>query len=71
MGTMRERSSGTWELTVATGRDPATGKYGRVVRTVQANGKREAKAALARLEVEVRAGHVVAEDPTFNELLDR
>ena len=69
MGTMRERSSGTWELTVATGRDPATGKYGRVVRTVQANGKREAKAALARLEV--RAGHVVAKDPTFSELLGR
>ena len=51
--------------------DPATGKYGRVVRSVQANGKREAKTALARLEVEVRAGHVVAKDPTFNELLDR
>jgi integrase len=71
MGTLRERASGSWELTVATGLDPATGKYGRVVRTVKANGKREAKAALARLEVEVRAGRVVAKDPTLGELLER
>ena len=71
MGTMRERSAGTWELTVSTGRDPATGKYRRVVRTVRADGKRAAKAALSKLEVEVAAGHVVAVDPTFGELLDR
>ena len=71
MGMMRERSAGTWELTVSTGRDPATGKYGRVVRPVRADGKRAAKAALAKLEVEVAAGHVVAVDPTFGELLDR
>lgn len=71
MGTMRERSSGTWELTVSTGRDPATGKYGRVVRTIEARGKRQAKTALGRLEFEVQAGQVVAKDPTFTELLDR
>ena len=71
MGTMRERSAGTWELTVSTGWDPATGKYGRVARTVRADGERAAKAALAKLEVEVAAGQVVAVDPTFGELLDR
>jgi hypothetical protein len=35
MGTMRERSPGTWELTVSTGWDATAGRYGRVVRTVR------------------------------------
>ena len=48
MGTMRERSPGSWELTVSAGVDPSTGRYARVIRTVQASTKREAKAALRR-----------------------
>ena len=71
MGTMRQRSEGTWELIVSTGRDPSTGKYGRVIRTVECGGKREAKAALAQLEVEVRAGKLTGQDITVAQLLDR
>lgn len=56
MGTMRQRSEGTWELTVSAGRDASTGSYRRVIRTVHASTKRDAKAALSELEVEVRSG---------------
>ncbi len=56
MGTMRQRSPGKWELEVSAGRDACTGKHRRVIRTVQTTSKREAKAALAALETEVRAG---------------
>ena len=58
MGTMRERSPGSWELTVSAGVDPSTGRYARVIRTVRTSTKREAKAALRRLEVEVASGQV-------------
>jgi integrase len=68
---MRERSLGTWELTVSTGRDPETGRYGRVIRTVYASSRRQAKAALSRLEVEVASGQVGTSDPTVAELLER
>ena len=71
MGTMRERAQGTWELSVAAGRDPDTGAYRRVIRTVKGLTKREAKAALAELEVAVAAGRVGADDPTLAELLER
>ncbi len=71
MGTMRERAQGTWELSVAAGRDPDTGAYRRVIRTVKGVSKREAKAALAELEVAVAAGRVGANDPTLAELLER
>ncbi|MFM2072716.1 MAG: hypothetical protein RLZZ623_2980 [Actinomycetota bacterium] len=50
---MRERAQGTWELSVAAGRDPDTGAYRRVIRTAKGLSKREAKAALAELEVAV------------------
>lgn len=71
MGTMRERAQGTWELSVAAGRDPDTGAYRRVIRTVKGVTKRETKAALAELEVAVAAGRVGADDPTLAELLER
>ena len=71
MGTMRERSPGTWELTVSTGWDPTKGRYGRVIRTVRTSSRREVKAALARLEVEAAGGHVGTADPTVAQLLDR
>ena len=71
MGTMRERSPGSWELTVSAGVVPNTGRYSRVIRTVRTGSKREAKAALRRLEVEVASGLVGLEDPLMAELLDR
>ncbi len=42
MGTMRQRSPGKWELTVSARRDASTGKYRRVIHTVQTTSKREA-----------------------------
>ena len=71
MGTMRERSPGSWELTVSAGVDPSTRRYARVIHTVRASTKREARAALRRLEVEVASGQVSMEDPTVAELLER
>jgi hypothetical protein len=71
MGTMRERSPGSWELTVSVGVDPSTGRYARVIRTVRAATRREARAALRRLEVEVASGQVCTADPSFAELLER
>jgi hypothetical protein len=71
MGTMRERSPGSWELTVSSGFDSATGRYSRVIRTVRATSKRQAKAALRQLEVEVSTGQVGSEDPTVADLLER
>ncbi len=71
MGTMRERTPGTWELVVSMGLDPATGKYRRVIRTVRSTSKREVKAALAELEASVAAGKVSTDDPTLAELLER
>jgi integrase len=70
MGTLRQRSTGTWELIVSTGRNPGTGRYGRVIRTVRTPSKREAKAALSRLEVEVASGRVGVDDPTLAELFE-
>ena len=52
MGTMRERTPGTWELVVSAGVDPATGRYRRVIRTIRTirtTSKREAKAAAGRI----------------------
>src|SRR3954452_24733168 len=71
MGTMRERTPGTWELTVAAGVDPGTGKYRRGIRTVRTTSKREARRALASLETEVASGRVSTDDLTLAELLDR
>jgi integrase len=68
---MRQRSAGRWELVVSTGRDPSTGRYGRVIRTVDATSKRAAKAALAQLEAEVARGWVGIEDPSLEALLHR
>lgn len=70
MGTMRERSPGSWELTVSAGRDPTTGRYARVIRTAR-GAKREARAALQQLEVEVANGLVGLEDPSVSDLLGR
>jgi integrase len=68
---MRLRSPGSWELIVSAGIDPHTGGYKRVIRTIKTTSKREAKAALAKLETEVGQGLVAAEDITLAELLDR
>ena len=67
----RERSIGKWELVVSASREQVTGKYRRVVRTLATTSRREAKAALAKLETEVAAGMVSFDDATLADLLDR
>ena len=71
MGTMRERTPGSWELTVSAGLDPATGRYRRVIRQIKASSKRDVKAALAELETAVANGRVSFDDPTVSDLLER
>ena len=71
MGTMRERTPGTWEFVVSAGLNPATGRYRRVIRSVKSTSKREVKAALAELEAAVAAGKVSDDDPPLTELLER
>lgn len=71
MGTMRQRTPGTWELVVSAGLDPATGRYRRVIRTIKATSKREVKAALTDLEAAVAAGKVSFDDMTLADLLER
>ena len=56
---------------MSAGRDPETGRYRRVIRTVHTKSKREATSALAELETEVRSGRVGPDDATVAELLDR
>ncbi len=56
---------------MSAGWDPGTASYRRVIRTVRTTSRREAKAALARLEVEVASGRVGPSDPTVTELLER
>ncbi len=70
MGTLRERTPGTWELIVSAGRDPATGRYHRVIRTIHTTSRRQVKLALAELETAVAAGRVSTKDRTLAELLD-
>jgi hypothetical protein len=71
MGTMRQRTPGTWELIVSAGLEPAIGCYRRVIRRIETTSKREAKAALAELETAVAAGRLSFDDPTPGQLLER
>ncbi|HVC71707.1 MAG TPA: site-specific integrase [Acidimicrobiales bacterium] len=47
-GSLREKSPGVWEIRVALGRDPLTGRYRSVSRTVH-GGKRKAQEEIARI----------------------
>lgn len=67
---MRERRPGSWELVIGAGRDPMTGRYRQVRRTVRGT-KRDARAALAELASEVAKGRHGGTEATVGELLDR
>ncbi len=70
-GSVRQRTPGSWELRVHTGRDPLTGRKQYMHRTVKGT-KREAQAALARLVTEVSDGaHAPVREGTVGELLER
>jgi integrase len=68
-----------WEITVSTGRrDPRTGKYGQVSRTVQTAPRRSAakgypkvvETEAAKLQAEVDGGRQLGQRRTLSELLD-
>ncbi len=65
---MRERRPGSWELIVQLPRDPVSGLYKQLTRTVLGN-KREAQRALASLVTEVSAGKASSSATTLNHLL--
>ena len=61
MPRIRERAPGVWEITVSTGRrDPATGKYGQISRTVHTTARRPGANGFPKV-VEVEAAKMVAE----------
>jgi integrase len=69
-GSLRERREGVWELIVQLPRDPTTGRYRQVTRTVEGT-KREAQRALAAFVAEVSAGKHASTATTLGEVLDR
>jgi len=70
-GSIRKRGEGSWELRVSLGREPGTGRYRYVHKTVH-GGKREAQRALAQLVSEVDRGHHQhTERHTLAELIER
>ena len=67
--TRNERSPGRWRLRVYSGRDPITGAPRQVTRSVQ-GGKREARAALNQLLLEVAEQKKVGTNAKFSVLAD-
>jgi integrase len=70
-GHIRRQGKHSWEVSVRAGRDPASGRYTRIFRTVRGTRK-DAERALARLLHEAATGGLV--DPgrvTVGEWLDR
>ena len=57
-GSIRRRSKGSWEITLDTAKDPATGKRLRHFESVRGT-KREAQQRLAELQVEMGKGTYV------------
>jgi integrase len=69
-GSLRERPPGVWEIRVALGRDPLTGNYRQVSRTVH-GGKRKAQEETARIVVAAADGRHRGTKATVGFLLDR
>jgi len=66
---IRERSPGVWEVSVSTGRDPRTGHYGQVSKTVHGS-KATANQAAAELLTEVTRNSGSAATGSVGHLLD-
>jgi hypothetical protein len=58
---IEQRGSGTWRITVHTGRDPVTGCYGRIRETVRGT-KTDARKRRTELLVQVARGTAVQAD---------
>lgn len=69
-GSIRQRGANKWQVRVSAGRDPVTGRYRLVERTV-VGSKRTAQRAAAELVTQLERGQVQAERGTVAELLDR
>jgi hypothetical protein len=69
-GTIRERAPGVWEVRVRSGRNPLTGSYAQISRSVR-GPKRGAEILLARLVTEIADGGHQSTDQTVGYLLDR
>src|SRR6516225_2500240 len=70
-GSIRQRGANSWLVRVSVGRDPTTGRYQYVNRTVRGT-KRDAQRAAAELVTEVERGsHRQPGRHTVSELLDR
>src|SRR6516225_8786456 len=70
-GSIRQRGANSWLVRVSVGRDPTTGRYHYVSRTVRGT-KRDAQRAAAELVTEVERGsHRHKGRHTVSELLDR
>jgi len=66
---MRGRSRGVWEVTVPTGRDPRTGRYGQLSKTVRGS-KRTANQAAAEMLTEVAKNLGSSSQGSVGHLLD-
>ncbi len=69
-GSLRQRGPNTWQVRVSTGRDPLTGRYRYVSRTVE-GGKRAAQRAAAELAIAVERGQVRPGRESMAELLEK
>ena len=69
-GSIRQTGPDRWQVRVSAGRDPHSGRYRYVHRTVQ-GGKRDAQRAAAELATEVQHGRRPAERGTVADLLEK
>src|ERR1035437_3197982 len=69
-GSIRQKSPNRWQVRVSSGRDPLTGRYRYVHRTVE-GGKRDAQRAAAELATEVQHGMQPAVRGTVADLLEK
>lgn len=69
MPRIRERTPGVWEITAATGRDPRTGCYGQVSKTVRGT-RRAANQPAAELRTEVANGTASSPKGSVGHLID-
>lgn len=67
---IRQRSAGTWQVTVYAGVDPATKRERRIIRTVRGT-KTDARKLERELQVQVGQGQHRGSDLTLGELLER
>jgi integrase len=69
-GSIRQTGPDRWQVRVSAGRDPLSGRYRYVHRTVQ-GGKRDAQRAATELATEVQHGRRPAERGTVADLLEK